>query len=113
MTVRDWLAGGETRGSGAAAAASSSKPAVAVASSPSSTSSGSDSGVDMLLMGVLGLLLLPALFRRIRSTSDGRGFKVGRGCKPSIQYSSYRFNPRNDWLGIEMRVATVPWDLCA
>lgn len=89
---RDWL--------GAPAAASPSTVAVAVACSGAGSGFGSVSallggtgaGVDILtagvlaVVGVLGLLLLPAvpaLFCRMRSTSDGRGLKVGR--KPSIQ----------------------------
>lgn len=88
---------------GAPADASSGNVAVAVASSGASagsgsgseSESGSGSSVDMLLLavGVLGLLLFPALFWRMRSTSDGRAFKVGR--KPSIQAE---FKSKHDWL---------------
>ncbi len=83
---------------GALAVASSSKVAVALAlcggsnSAPGSVAgaAGVPTGVGMLsvpgvlsAVGVLGLLWFPALFRRMRSTSDGRAFNVGR--RPSIQ----------------------------
>jgi hypothetical protein len=100
LSDRGWL-----EAVAAASSASSSKLAVALAGP-------GDAGVDMgvgvgvnvdvvvvvvvvdviggvlvrAAVGVLGLLLpLPLLFCRMRSTSDGRAFNVGRGCKPSIQ----------------------------
>lgn len=71
---------------------SSSKPPVELASSGSSSSATPGDAGGLAVVGVLGLLLA-VLFRRMRSTSDGRALNVGR--KPSIQDE---FNPSNDWL---------------
>lgn len=104
---RGWLgapAGASTSGNVAVAVPTASSGASSGSGSGSESESGSGSWswsggsvVDMLLaVGVLGLLLLPALFRRMRSTSDGRAFRVGR--KPSIQAE---FNSSADTIGCQ------------